>query len=120
MKTNRRIAVGIVIWLYILLVPAWVVSPMLGPILGTSRSAEEIMEYIQSHNLITLVDPVPYIKTEGYHEWAYHELLKRRNVALFTSAFFIGIVSIRFYMHRKNKKMITKNACEPRVLAPQR
>ena len=82
MKKDHKITVlmivSVVLFFFFLF---WFIGPLTGPIAGVGRSSDELIEWIQSHNTIVLVNPVPIMEDRNgsYYNWAYeirffHEL----------------------------------------------
>lgn len=62
----------------------WAFCPIIGPLLGISRSQDEIIKWIHDKNMICLVNPIPIMQqaTACYHDWALAEHRERCRIAL--------------------------------------
>jgi len=105
MKIKNKLSIAIfvcVIFCFVLTI--WSFVPMVGPILGIRRTPDEILRFIKDRHIILLVNPEPIIneKDAGYHDWAYEELMIRRNVSVVT--WIVCATSLSFWSTRKTKK----------------
>jgi len=100
--TNALVIALILIFSFVLFI--WIMMPMIGPLIGTRRTPDDMVEWIKRRNIILLVDPILVIKRQkgSYQDWALAELNKRfkTSVALWG----ISIISLVFLVIKQNKK----------------
>lgn len=78
----------------------WSLLPVIGPLLGVQRSPEELIDWVNDHNLVVLVDPSPIV-TDGkgsYGDWAIAELGVRRKIAVLL--WILSIVPLALWVAR--------------------
>jgi hypothetical protein len=108
---NKRIP-GLLTFL-VLLIPVlgtWSVSPNIGPLMGTNRSTLGIINYIDNHNILTLVNPLEIIGkgNNSYHDWAFEEFKER---AFWSMLFWVCcVISAQILIKKKQtiKEKITR------------
>ena len=92
----------VIIFSFVLFI--WIMMPMIGPIIGTRRTSDNMVEWIKRRNIILLVDPILVIKRQkgSYQDWALAELNKRFKAS--AALWGISIVSLVFLVIKQNKK----------------
>jgi hypothetical protein len=89
---------NIIIYVIIIVIPIciyWTFSPMVGPLIGSRRTTDEVIKFINERNIIVLVAPRPFFN-EGktYHDWAKVEFNRRfvTSAILFALLIFFAII----------------------------
>lgn len=106
MKKNNAI-----VYIILIVVPIcmyWSFSPMIGPLIGSQRTTDEMIKFINEKNIIVLAAPSPFFnRGESYHEWAEIELDRRFTISsiLFILLIFFAIIR-EIKIKSKTKKQI--------------